>query len=99
MTSKQPTPHSPTTTPVTHETLMQDLESLGKSIDKLHDTNAALQAENRELLEALQALGTYPGGYCFCPEGRDAGEVNAFGNAHTGECEDARKALAKAEGK
>ncbi len=54
---------------------------------------------HEEMLEALQALGTYPGGYCFCLEGRDAGEVNAFGNAHTGECEDARKAIAKAEGK
>ena len=52
---------------------------------------------NLELLQALQALGTYPGGYCFCREGRSSGEFNAFGNAHTGECEDARKAIARAE--
>jgi regulator of replication initiation timing len=54
MTSKNATPQSPTPTPVTHETLMQDLESLGKSIDKLHDTNAALQAENAELRAMLK---------------------------------------------
>jgi hypothetical protein len=53
-----------------------------------------------ECAEALQALGTYPGGYCFCRDGRSSGEFNAFGNAHTGECEDAREALRLAgEGK
>jgi hypothetical protein len=56
------------------------------------------QEIKKELLEALQAIGALPDGYCFCPEGRGGGEVNNFGNAHTGECEDARNAIAKAEG-
>ena len=43
--------------------------------------------------EALKALGSLPEGFCFCSEGRDGGEVNSFGNAHTGECADATESL------
>lgn len=45
------------------------------------------------LLEALQALGSKPDGYCFCI---NAAQVAA---GHTGECLDAQKAIAKAEEK
>jgi hypothetical protein len=45
------------------------------------------------LLLALQALGSKPDGYCFCI---NADQVAA---GHTGECQDAQKAICKAEGK
>lgn len=47
-----------------------------------------------ELLVSLQALGVMPEGYCFCfGNNRDALKPDA---EHTGECLDARAAIAKA---
>lgn len=38
-----------------------------------------------ELLILVKALGSLPGGYCFCRENRDA---NKSETEHTGECRD-----------
>lgn len=54
--------------------------------------NANLLAASWDLRAALQALGAKPDGYCFC----HSQEQIAAG--HTGECRDARAALAKAKG-
>ena len=50
---------------------------------------AKLEKQNADLVAALVALGAKPDGYCFCinQEQIEAG--------HTGECKDARQALAK----
>lgn len=47
------------------------------------------RARARKLREALAALGSMPGGYCFC-YGNDR---DAEKQAHTGECLEARSAL------
>lgn len=53
--------------------------------------NARLIAAAPELLEALEGLGCKPDGYCFCNGQGENG-------AHTGECNAARAAIAKATG-
>ncbi len=50
--------------------------------------NDALEQQNRDLVAALQHLGSRPDGYCFCPREIPSGD-------HTGECKDANKALAR----
>lgn len=44
-----------------------------------------------ELLDVLKSLGTKPVGYCFCHEVKNY-------RGHTGECQEARDAIAKAHG-
>ena len=53
-----------------------------------------LEADKAELMEALTALGVMPDGYCFCHQNRDPLKTE---KEHTGECRDARAAIAKAE--
>ena len=48
---------------------------------------------NKQLLEALQALGVKPGGYCFC-----FSETQTEASSHTGEYRNAQAAIAAAEG-
>jgi hypothetical protein len=49
-----------------------------------------------QILEALEALGVMPDGYCFCFGGhRDAMKLES---EHMGECRDARAAIRKAKG-
>lgn len=59
---------------------------------KEQEANADLFAAASELLEALTALGVMPEGYCFCHQNRDPLKVE---KEHTGECRDARAAIAK----
>lgn len=47
-----------------------------------------------KLKYALAGLGSMPDGYCFCPENRDPQKPEM---EHTGECREARKALAEYE--
>lgn len=49
-----------------------------------------LHAAALDLLTALEALGAKPEGYCFCPFVADTDL------SHTGECQDARDAIAAA---
>ncbi len=57
----------------------------------LHSAVKRLEKENKELVEALQALGVTPYDYyCFCPP--EMGFVHS--GDHTGECRDAQQALA-----
>ncbi len=53
--------------------------------------NARLIAAAPDLLEALEAIGTLPNGWCCCPF------VRREDRQHVGECTKAREALAKAK--
>jgi hypothetical protein len=58
------------------------------------EANAHLIAAAPELLEAAQALGSMPNGYCFCSKDRDGAK-----ETHEPECSNLRNAIAKATGK
>lgn len=60
----------------------------------LFATAPETKLQRDELLESLTALGVMPDGYCFCHQNRDPLKTD---NEHTGECRDARAAIAKAE--
>ena len=54
----------------------------------MSDRLSELRGQRDALLSALCALGSMPGGYCFCPENRDPDKQE-----HTGECNEAREAI------
>lgn len=60
----------------------EDLHALGRKM-----------AAAPELVEALEAIGMLPDGFCVCPSGRDPTRPEP---EHVGECRDARAALKKA---
>lgn len=48
------------------------------------------------VLQALEALGALPDGYCFCHRNRDAHKPE---HEHTGECREARAAIERRRSK
>ena len=65
--------------------------------DDVRNWNAKAADSMDEMLAALEALGVYPWGYCYCPAHMGDME-NKQDDAHCGECRDARNAIAKAKG-
>ena len=62
-------------------------------VNELEADNRTLRDDNRLLRQALEALGVRPEpGYCFCFSREQAEE------GHTGECREARQALAATAG-
>ena len=56
----------------------------------------AVEAERKELVEALEAIGGMPDGFCVCFNSfRDPLKPNS---THTGECRQARAVLARVKG-
>ena len=64
----------------------------GRWVSPTADANERLIAAAPELLDALQALLVCPDGYCCCSD-CDPGKPDP---EHTGECREARAAIAKA---
>ena len=62
--------------------------------DDQSSANTSLIAAAPTLLEAAEALGAMPEGYCFCSENRIGDESKK----HEPECADMRAAIAKARG-
>jgi hypothetical protein len=72
------------------------LSSRADSQMKQARANGRLIAAAPELIEALEALGALPEGYCFCYGGKR--DANKPESEHFGECREARAAIRKARG-
>lgn len=70
------------------ERLKQVAREAIDAMDDLEKERDTLAAKNRQLREAIEALGAMPGGYCFCS--RDRGPDK---DTHEPECRDIRSAL------
>ena len=81
--------------PYTWIVMRDTATEVARGITKLEDAN--LIAAAPEMLEALQAMGVMPWGYCFCP-GRMGNMEGKPDEEHCGECREARAAIAKARG-